>query len=402
MAETEQINPSILQWARETAGFSLQEAADRLGLETSSRRTGAEKLGALEAGEKAPTARQLRRLATLYRRPLIAFYLADPPGRGERGQDFRTTAASVSVRDNAILDALLRDLRARQQLLRGMIDDEQEAQALPFVGVARIEHGPERVAGAIRAALCVTEDQQRRARGPDALFNLLRAASEKLGIYVLLLGDVGSHHSDINEDVFRGIALADEVAPFIIVNDNDARPARSFTLLHELAHIWLGAGGVSGPPQNLLVDETERFCNDVAGAVLLPSAALPDGAALGGASFEVVLRATQRLADAWNVSQALVTYRFARSEWIRPDMATRLFGHFAERWRREKQRSREGDEASGPSYYALRRHRLGVTLINAVRRGLQGDVLTHTKAAKILGVTPANVGPLLRERLSAA
>jgi hypothetical protein len=83
-------------------------------------------------------------------------------------------------------------------------------------------------------------------------------------------------------------------------------------------------------------------------------------------------------------------------------MANRLFGHFAERWRREKQRSRESREATGPSYYVVRRHRLGAALLDAVRRGLQGDVLTHTKAAKILGVSPTNVGPLLRERMRTA
>ena len=402
MAETQQINPSILRWARETAGLSLEEASYKLGLETSFHSTGPEKLGALEAGKKAPTSQQLQRAAVLYRRPLIAFYLAEPPSRGERGEDFRTTAGSVSARDNGILDALLRDLRARQQLLRGMIDDEEEAQALPFVGAARVGHGCARVAAVIRAALGVTEGEQRGARGPEALFSLLRAASEKLGIYVLLLGDVGSHHSDIGEDVFRGIALADEVAPFIIVNDNDAQPARSFTLLHELAHIWLGASGVSGPLQSISANAIERFCNDAAGEFLLPNADVADNVALSAASFEVVLEATERVAHTWNVSQGLVAYRFARNGWIGPDMATRVFGHFAERWRREKQRSRESREASGPSYYVVRRHRLGAALINAVRRGLQGDLLTHTKAAKILGVRPANVGPLLRERLRSA
>jgi hypothetical protein len=44
MAEIEQIKSRIMVWARETAGLSLEEAAEKLGLETSSRTTGAEKL----------------------------------------------------------------------------------------------------------------------------------------------------------------------------------------------------------------------------------------------------------------------------------------------------------------------------------------------------------------------
>jgi Zn-dependent peptidase ImmA (M78 family) len=401
MPNAEQINPRILMWARETAGLSLEEAADKLGLATSSRSTAAEKLEALETGERAPTAPQLHRAAMLYRRPLIAFYLAEPPRRGERGEDFRTTPGAVSARDNGILDSLLRDLRARQQMLRAMLEDEEEARPLSFVGVARLEQGPLHVAAAMRMALRVTEEAQRRANGPEGLFNLLRGTTEKLGVYVLLLGDVGSHHSDLGEDVFRGIALADDVAPFIIVNDNDALAARSFTLLHELAHIWIGASGVSGPLQSISANAIERFCNDVAGEFLLPSVRLAKSD-LKDAGFDVVLRATERVAEEWNVSQALVTYRFARNDWIRPEIAGSLFKHFAERWRREKERSRERSDATGPSYFVVRRHRLGAALIEAVRRGLQGDVLSHTKAAKILGVSPGNVGPLLHARLRTA
>jgi hypothetical protein len=39
MVETEQINPPILVWARETAGLSLEAAAEKLGLTSSSRST---------------------------------------------------------------------------------------------------------------------------------------------------------------------------------------------------------------------------------------------------------------------------------------------------------------------------------------------------------------------------
>jgi Zn-dependent peptidase ImmA (M78 family)/transcriptional regulator with XRE-family HTH domain len=402
MAEHEQINPRILAWARETAGLSLEEAAQKLGLASTGRTTGAEKLAALEAGERAPTPQQLQRAASVYRRPLVVFYLAEPPGRGERGEDFRTTSDAASPRENATLDALLRDLRARQQLLRAMLEDQDDAHPLSFVGSSRIGDGRDRVVAAIRSALSISVQDQRAAKGPEALFNLLRTATERLGIYVLLVGDMGSHHSDLSEDVFRGIALADDIAPFVIVNDNDAKPARSFTLLHEVAHLWIGASGVSGPLQTMSANAIERFCNDVAGELLLPSGELVRPAGLQDAPFDVVLRATERIALEWNVSQGLAAYRMDRLGWIGDGIAGRLFRHFAQRWRNEKQRSRDGLENSGPSYYVVRRHRLGAALLSAVRRGLQSDVVTHTRAARILGVSPTNVGPLLQERLRAA
>ena len=121
-------------------------------------------------------------------------------------------------------------------MVRQILEDAEEAERRPLVGSARITDGPAKVAASIRAALGITEEQQRRSRDAGALFSVLRTVAERAGIYVLMRGDVGSHHSDIGEDVFRGFALADDLVPFVVINDNDAATARSFTLLHELAH----------------------------------------------------------------------------------------------------------------------------------------------------------------------
>jgi Zn-dependent peptidase ImmA (M78 family) len=399
MPEAVEINPELLTWARETAGLSLKEAAEKLGLKDSARGSAAEKLRKLEAGEQPVSETRLQKASAVYRRPLVSFYLPRPPERGERGEDFRTTAAAVSTRDNALLDTLMRDVRARQQLVRELLVEE-EARPLPFVASAKIEHGVRTVAAAIRNTLGVTEEHQRAAKGAAELFTLLRAAVERAGIYVLLLGDLGSHHSDIGEEVFRGFALADDIAPFIVINDNDAAKARPFTLMHELAHIWIGASGVSGPLSALSENAIERFCNAVAGEFLLPVevAALPD---LRQADAQTVLRAAARLADEWNVSEGVVTYRFFSRNRISDDVAASLFRMFAERWRAEKKKRKEKESDSGPSYYVVRRHRLGNALLGVVRRAIQEETITHTRAAKILGVSPASIDQLLQERIRA-
>jgi Zn-dependent peptidase ImmA (M78 family) len=285
-------------------------------------------------------------------------------------------------------------------MLREVLVDDDEATPLPFVASAKVQHGARTVATSIRNALGLSEENQKAAKGAAGLFTLLRAAAERLGIYVLLLGDVGSHHSDISEDVFRGFALADDIAPFVVINDNDAVAARAFTLMHELAHIWIGASGVSGPLRQLSENAIERFCNDVAGEFLLPGTATADVPNLSRADLQAVLRATERLAELWNVSQGVVTYRFVSDHRITNEVASALFVMFAERWRREKQAKVASD--SGPSYYVVRRHRLGSGLLGVVRRALQGETLSHTRAAKILGVSPASVDQLLQERIRGA
>lgn len=395
MDACEAINPHILIWARETAGLSLEEAAAKLGLSTSTRSTATQKLQALESGEKIPSPSQLAKAASIYRRPLVTFYLSEPPKQADRVKDFRTVGGRLSAHAEGLLDSLLRDLRARQQLMRAMLEDEEEATPLPFVASSSMRQGAAHTANMIREALKVTYDDQRRAKGTDGLFNRLRSATERLGIFVLLAGDMGSYHTDIGEHVFRGIALIDDVAPFVIINDNDARPARSFTLMHELAHIWIGASGVSGPLETASATAIERFCNDVAGEFLLPDNVLRQEGITQPEDFEVILEETARIASTWNTSQALVTYRLARADRIGGQLASQLFDYFASRWRAQK-RTKEPSDNSGPTYYVVRRHRLGGAVLSAVQRGLQGEFVTHTTAGKILGVSPHNVSALLR------
>lgn len=406
MAEVVQINPRLLAWARETAGLSLEDAAAKLGLKPNAKTTAAEKLMEVEEGARPVSQSLLEKAADTYRRPLVTFYLPQPPARADRGEDFRTVAGAASPRQDAMLDALIRDVRARQQLLREALLEDEETKLLSFVATSRIGEGAQALATKIRVTLGVTIAAQRKARDSGALFSLLRTAAERAGIYVLLLGDLGSYHSDISEEVFRGFALADRIAPFVVINDNDATAARSFTLLHELAHIWIGASGVSGPLRGAPAHAVERFCNEVAGEFLLPSEALEKVAAAKVVDFNLglALSLTDDIARIWNISQGVVTYRFLLNGWISEQTATEMFRVFADRWRSERQHIREsrGRGDRGPSANVVRRARLGSGLLNTVRRALQEDVLTHTKAARILGVMPTAVDQLLRERQQAA
>jgi hypothetical protein len=133
MREQEQINPAILIWARESAGLGIEEAARKLSLGDSGRGTGEQKLLELERGERLPSRAQLGKLAKTYRRPLVAFYMNVPPKKAPRGEDFRSTGNEIAPRDNALLDALLRDMRARQEMVRDILEDLDEAAPRSFV-----------------------------------------------------------------------------------------------------------------------------------------------------------------------------------------------------------------------------------------------------------------------------
>ncbi len=336
------VNPEILVWARETAGLTPEQAAQKLQFRDTRKATAVNKLAALESGQAEPTRPVLVRMAQQYRRPLLTFYLSKPPSKGDRGADFRTLPAGHSAADDALLDALLRDVRARQSMVRAVLEDEDEAEPLHFVGSRIISDGQPAVLKSLQDLLDVGLKEYRGQPDAAAGFNLLRSRAESAGVFVLLKGDLGNHQTAIDLNIFRGFTISDTVAPFIVINPHNSRPEWSFTLLHELVHLFLGQTGVSGEYAG---NEVERFCNNVASEFLLPS-----------------------------------------DEIGRPDddfPQDRL-------QKRAAPRERTGQQDGSPGY-DLQLYRLGNRLPGLVRRMMASGALTTSKAAQILGVKPGKV-----------
>ena len=403
ITRAENISPLMLTWARETAGLSVQEAAKLLGLNSSTRGTASEKLEAFECGEVKPTRNQLFKIAATYKRPLTAFYCLKPPIAGDRGEDFRTMDKPVSKREVALLNALLRDIHVRQDMVKSILEDDEDVQRLAFVGSVPVTLSVPDAAKIIRQTLGFGQSDisEYSPNSVGSLFAALRERAENIGVFVLLAGNLGSYHTNISEQVFRGFAIADNIAPFIVINDQDAIPARSFTLIHELTHIFMGSTGVSSSPSTITPStgpaRIERFCNDVAGEFLLPEDSLHD---IGmRVDVEVASQLIQDIASSRKVSEPMVAYRFWRTGRIVTEHYRKLADFYAKRWmdvkNRKTERSRDKG-GGGPSYYAVRKHQLGNALISLVGRTLKANELTHTKAAKMLGVTPINVEQLLR------
>jgi Zn-dependent peptidase ImmA (M78 family)/transcriptional regulator with XRE-family HTH domain len=387
------VKSSILRWARESAGLSLDEAAAKVGINSARGLSGAERLLALETSEGDVSRPVLLKMAKVYRRPLVSFYLSEPPTRGDRGEDFRTLP-DRHTGGEPLVDALVRDIRARQAMVRAVLADEEEVEPLPFVGSMSRDDGVGPVLASIRQTLNLDLAAFRAQGSAEAGFALLRSRVEAAGIYVLLIGNLGSHHSAIDVDAFRGIALAESIAPFVVINDQDAKAAWSFTLLHEVAHLWIGASGVSG---GHVEGQTEQFCNDVASSFLLPQRELDQLPITQTTAQAEALTLITEFAEERLVSRSMVAYRLFRAGTITERSWRTLTDTFRGEWlqSRAAQRERARGLEGGPNYYIVRRHRLGAALLNFVARSMSEGVLTPTRASKLLGVKPRSVHPLL-------
>jgi hypothetical protein len=94
----------------------------------------------------------------------------------------------------------------------------------------------------------------------------------------------------------------------------------------------------------------------------------------------------------------MVAYRLLRADVIAEATWRQVADRFRQEWLANHAKQDDADtggDSGGPSYYVVKRHRLGDALLDTVRRSLGEGTLTHTKAAQVLGVKARNVDPLL-------
>ena len=292
------LNPEVFRWARETAGLTHAQAAKKLNLSATQGVAPEDRLIEIEEGRVQPVPSILKKMAKYYHRPLITFYLEKPPRSSDYGVDYRRVSNKVSPLQDSYLKVLVRNAIVRQGIVRDLLNEDGSTE-VDFVGTITLSEGKQHALDRLRAILEAESTKTKPIRD----FKQLRETSQKFGVFVVLESDLGSHHTKIKSTTFRGFVLADRLAPFIVINRNDAYTAQSFTLLHEMVHLLLGDTGISGFDSD--TREEEQFCNDVASEYLLPSAMVAD-IKISSRNTDAVLPLLEELSKDWKVSRTLI------------------------------------------------------------------------------------------------
>lgn len=171
--------------------------------------------------------------------PLGYFFLDAPPDESLPIPDFRTVGDVPIGRPSPNLIETIQTMQRRQAWMREfVIDDGQEP--LPWIGSAKNV----RNVVSLSARILNVDWAESHSTWEDAL-RTLRNSAERVGILVASSSFVGLNtHRSLDPQEFRGFVLCDQYAPLIFVNGADSKSARMFTLAHELAHLWVGRGGL--------------------------------------------------------------------------------------------------------------------------------------------------------------
>lgn len=377
------IESPLLVWARKAAGLDQGEAAKKAGVDL-------DRLIAWEAGEKRPTIAQLRELARVYKRPLAIFYLPEPPTDYQPLRDYRRLPDAESGRLSPLLLATIRRARAVREAsleLREIADDPVS----PTPVIEGAGNDPERVGDAARELLGVSLDVQRAWPNPRRALNAWIDAVTRLDVLVL-------QAQKIPIDEMRGVSMAEDRLPVIVLNGGDFPNGRTFTLMHELAHLLIHAGGVcdvlprrgAGSP----TDEIELFCNRVAAAVLMPAdafraePAVAAGAPSDGRWPEPTI---ESLAATYSVSREAVVrrlYTFGLTDWDFLQAKRTEYREAYNAYREEQARQRREEGKRGPGFYRMKVRDLGRNYIESAldayhRRAITGSDLTEYLEIKV-------------------
>lgn len=387
------LNHDILLWARTQANLSPDQAANKAHLKDLKARGKKETLPSAiriqrwEDGSETPTLNQLEKLALAYRRPLLTFFLPDPPIQQTKLQDFRTVANKKfdSEAFSPEFSALLRQIEALQLNIHDLLAITG-TERFNFISTLNMSLTPVEAADKIRANLAYSFDTQRKTRGSDRLFSDIRIKAEGKGIFVLLEGNLGSYHTDIEPEVFRGLSISDSLAPFIVINPNDAKTAMIFTLIHELCHLGLGETGISNwnsldISKKAPVLKNETFCDQVAAEFLVPRYALLaewEKFTIGYSPEETI----QRISKQFNVSRIVIARRLLDFEQITRDFYWEYFKACQDEW--EKRNSTK--KKTKVPYKIRIKSRLGNKLISTVIGAAAQGNISELEASRMLNV----------------
>lgn len=376
MADKAYITPNILKWARESARITEDAAAAKINIS-------AERLKEWENGSNFPTIKQAQSLAKLYKRPFAVFFLPEIPRDFQPLQDFRSADSKMLGTASVFI---IREIQQKQAWISELNQENQE-NVVSFVGKFSTKDNPHIIAQDILNTLNIDPTSYKT----DNPIKEWIDKSESKGVFISRTSFINSHLK-LNSNEIQGFAIADPYAPFVFVNSDDWSAPQLFTLVHEIAHIWIAETGVSsnideGFQHKDKLHPVELFCNEIAANALMPSDFLNSlnfnqltytevfqlSKRLGVSSFAFLVRA---------LNLGLVNINKYR---ILKQTADNEFKAFLIRQEQQKAKRKE-EKKGGPSYYLLQLNKNSRLFTQVVLDAFRSGFIEPTIASNLLNV----------------
>jgi len=247
------IKAEVLVWARESLALSKNQASERTKINI-------KRLNQLESGEKLPTLDELRSFSKVYKRTIATLLLQKAPKEKPLPRDRRTINSSEIGRFHEKTIMAVRKARALAKSYREL-RQEMNFDFPNFDIKASITDNPQEVAQRVRNLLRL--DELREISNINFALEGYIEKVESLGVAVFQLS--------LTQDGLRGFSITDDIFPIIgIKRGGEQAHSKTFTLFHELGHIFLNEGGLCDMSSNTDI-QIEKWCNAFSAEILIPS-----------------------------------------------------------------------------------------------------------------------------------
>ena len=350
------IVPAVLRWARERAGYSVEDVARRMKKESSD-------IEAWETGAGAPTYVQLEKLAyEVYKRPVAIFYFPEPPQEEQPQRRFRRLPAEEFATLEPDTLYALREARARQldlmELTGGV--NPAERKIFDYVQLSYHEDAPIDAAAQVREYLGVTVDEQSAWGSYDEALKEWRRRVQDAGIWVF-------KRSFKQSDV-AGFCYVHDELPIIYMNNSQLKVRQIFTLFHELAHVLLGFDHIERSDVRHYLrflegedHQKELACNRFANEFLVPT----DDFVGHAAAWERDDDSFDFLSRRYFVSREVILRKYRDRGWV----DSSFYRDTVERWRSEREGGEDRPSGQGGNFYHTKATYLGEKYLELAFRG---------------------------------
>ena len=388
MPDKAHITPKVFKWARESARMTEEIAAAKISVSS-------DRLIDWEGGNSKPTIRQAQTLAKAYRRPFALFFLPDIPQDFQPLQDYRKKG-SKELGTASIF--IIREIQQKQAWI-SEVNEQNEEEKIPFVGRFSLQDNPVTVSKDILSTLDINPLQYEYENPIKEWID----KAESNGIFISRTSFIHSGLKlDSNE--IQGFAISDLYAPFVFINSSDRNAPQLFTLVHELAHIWIAETGISNQIQPIVRSQEkyhpiEIFCNEVAANALIPIDYISELSKSDTTTSDQIFRYSKNLGissfallvRALNLN--LISFSEYSSLKREADAGFREFMQ-KENERKAKQKQTDG----GPNPYLLKLNKNSRLFTQIVLDAYKGGFVEPNIASNLLN-TPTNKFSKLEEQL---
>lgn len=320
----------------------------------------------LAADDQAVEFEDLVKLGKLFKRPW-SYLLSDEeevlPQPGRDNRTFANQKAPASA-------TLLEEYEAAAALLEAVTDlFPEHGYEVPDARIT-LETHDDRAAQEIRSFLNVSIGAQLEAKDDYAALRLWVGSLHQRGVYVL--------QRKLGDETVRAFSRAEENQAVVVVDTADTPYARIYSAIHEYCHVILRSTGICDLDDHHSV---ERYCNEVAAAVLLPDALLDDervgvrAAIAAGLDDEHLIALSRR----YRVSQAVLLIRLRD----RGSIAQRLYDQLE---MSRQARRPGGNSKGGGTYYSTAINRVGRRFARNIFGAVDEGTISRQDAGALLDV----------------